>query len=59
MIKEFYKGKTVFLTGATGFVGKVILEKFFRSLPEVKRIYILVRPKRGVQIMDRVMKEIF
>jgi fatty acyl-CoA reductase len=59
MMREFYKDKTVFLTGATGFVGKVVLEKFFRSLPEVKRIYILVRPKRGVQIMDRVMKEIF
>jgi len=59
MIKEFYKDKTIFLTGATGFLGKVILEKFFRSLPEVKKIYILVRPKRGVEIMDRVMKEIF
>jgi alcohol-forming fatty acyl-CoA reductase len=59
MIKEFYKDKTIFLTGATGFLGKVILEKFFRSLPEIKVIYILVRPKRGVEIMDRVMKEIF
>ena len=59
MIKEFYKDKTIFLTGATGFLGKVVLEKFFRSLSEVKRIYILVRPKRGVEIMDRVMKEIF
>jgi fatty acyl-CoA reductase len=59
MIREFYKGKSILLTGATGFVGKVILEKFFRSLPEIKTIYILVRPKRGVQIMDRVMKEIF
>lgn len=58
-IKDFYRGKTIFLTGATGFVGKVVLEKFFRSLPEIGRIYILVRPKRGVQIMDRVMKEIF
>jgi alcohol-forming fatty acyl-CoA reductase len=59
MIKEFYKDKTIFLTGATGFLGKVVLEKFFRSLQEVRRIFILVRPKRGVQIMDRVMKEIF
>ena len=59
MIKEFYKDKTIFLTGATGFLGKVILEKFFRSLPEVRRIYILVRPKSGIDIMDRVLKEIF
>jgi thioester reductase-like protein len=59
MIREFYKDKTLLLTGATGFLGKVVLEKFFRTLPSVKRIYILVRPKRGTQIMDRVMREIF
>ena len=47
-VKEFYRGKTLFLTGATGFLGKVVLEKFFRSLHDVHRIYILVRPKRGV-----------
>lgn len=58
-IKEFYTGKTLLLTGATGFLGKVVLEKFFQALPTVKRIYILVRPKRGTAIMDRVMKEIF
>jgi fatty acyl-CoA reductase len=59
MIREFYKDKTLLLTGATGFLGKVVLEKFFRTLSSVKRIYILVRPKRGTQIMDRVMREIF
>jgi len=48
MIKEFYKDKTIFLTGATGFLGKVVLEKFFRSLKDIRRIFILVRPKRGV-----------
>jgi thioester reductase-like protein len=47
------------LTGATGFLGKVVLEKIFRSLSNVQRVYILVRPKKGSQIMDRVMKEIF
>jgi len=59
VIKEFYEGKTLLLTGATGFLGKVVLEKFFVSLPNIKRIYILVRPKRGIKIKDRVMKEIF
>lgn len=59
MIREFYEGKTVLLTGATGFLGKVILQKFFIDLPNVKKIFILVRPKKGVKIMDRVMKEIF
>lgn len=59
MIREFYIDKTILLTGATGFLGKVVLEKLVRTLPCVKRIYILVRPKRGIKINDRMMKEIF
>ena len=59
MISDFYRDKVVMLTGATGFLGKVILHKFFKDLPVVKRIYILVRPKRGISITDRMMKEIF
>lgn len=59
VIAEFYKDKVLLLTGATGFLGKVVLQKFFLNLSHVKRIYILVRPKRGIKIMDRVMKEIF
>ena len=59
MIKEAYRNKSILLTGCTGFVGKVLLEKFFSSLNVFRRIYILVRPKRGVKPMDRVMTEIF
>ena len=58
MIKDFYNDKAILITGTTGFLGKVVLEKFFRSLPMVRRIYLLIRPKRGVDIMDRVKKEI-
>lgn len=29
-IKEFYAGKTILITGVTGFVGKVVLEKIIR-----------------------------
>lgn len=36
--KEFYADNTViFLTGATGFVGKTILEKMLRSFPEITK----------------------
>ncbi|KAH8330999.1 hypothetical protein KR067_010044, partial [Drosophila pandora] len=52
-IRGFYKDKVVFMTGATGFLGKVIIEKLLRST-EVKRIYSMVRSKRGQNIQDRL-----
>ncbi|XP_071052567.1 fatty acyl-CoA reductase 2-like [Onthophagus taurus] len=53
-ITEFYAGKTVFITGATGYMGKVLLEKLVRSLPDIKKIYILIRPKKGCTPQERV-----
>jgi fatty acyl-CoA reductase len=57
-IKEFYKDKTIFITGTTGFVGKVVLEKILRSLSDFKVIYIMVRPKKGMSNLQR-LEEIF
>ena len=57
MIADFYKDKTILLTGCTGFLGKffslitlfckgkVVLEKILRSLPVVKTIYLAITPK--------------
>ena len=56
-VKEFYKGKNILLTGCTGFVGKVMLEKIMRSLPESGNVYLLVREKRGKTRTQR-LKEI-
>ncbi|XP_034487080.1 fatty acyl-CoA reductase wat-like [Drosophila innubila] len=49
----FYKNKNVFITGGSGFFGRVTIEKLLRST-EVKRIYMLMRPKKGVSIKDRI-----
>uniref|UniRef100_U3IBS5 Fatty acyl-CoA reductase n=3 Tax=Anas TaxID=8835 RepID=U3IBS5_ANAPP len=46
-IPEYYEGKNVLLTGATGFMGKVLLEKLLRSCPKVQAVYVLVRHKSG------------
>ncbi|KAH8383340.1 hypothetical protein KR009_008049, partial [Drosophila setifemur] len=51
-IQEFYKDKVVFLTGGTGFLGKVIIERLL-STTDVKCIYSLTRPKRGHDIQER------
>ncbi|XP_034488535.1 fatty acyl-CoA reductase wat-like [Drosophila innubila] len=52
-IQSFYRNKCVFITGGSGFLGRVIIEKLLRST-EVNRIYVLIRPKKGVSIKDRI-----
>jgi fatty acyl-CoA reductase len=46
-VAEFYRGRSVFVTGASGFMGKVLLEKLLYSCPDLRTIYILVRSKRS------------
>jgi long-chain acyl-CoA synthetase len=61
-IQEFFTGKTVLVTGATGFLGKALLEKILRSLPGVRRLYLLVRGKergtRAVSADERFWTEV-
>ena len=53
-VAEFYAGKNVFVTGGTGFIGKVLLEKLMRSCPDINAIYCLVRPKKGLTPWERL-----
>ena len=51
---DFYSGQCILITGASGFLGKVILEKLLRDCKEVKNIYVLLRSKSGVDPRRRV-----
>lgn len=55
-MQEFYSGKSIFITGASGFMGKCLLEKLLYSCSEVKQIFILVRAKRGKSAGQRVQE---
>lgn len=55
-VSDFYSGKTVFITGGTGFMGKVLLEKLLRSCPGVAKIYLLIRPKKGQDARERLQQ---
>ncbi|KAL6427484.1 hypothetical protein ACFW04_008770 [Cataglyphis niger] len=57
-IQEFYYGQSIFLTGGTGFMGKLLIEKLLRTCSGVASIYLLVRPKKGKDVHQRT-EEIF
>ncbi|XP_045538347.1 fatty acyl-CoA reductase wat [Papilio machaon] len=57
-IQQFYHGKNVLITGATGFLGKILVEKLLRCCPGIENLYLLVRRKRGQDIYSR-LEDIF
>ena len=57
-LQERYAGQRILLTGATGMLGKSVLEKILRDLPSVEKVYLLVRPRRSVDAIERVDWEI-
>ena len=53
------RGKRVLITGTTGFLGKVVLEKLIRSVPDIGGIYLLIRGnKRHPDARSRFDNEI-
>ena len=55
-VAEFFVGRYVLVTGATGFMGKVLVEKLVRSCPGLAGVYILVRTKRDEEPQRRLDK---
>ncbi len=58
MIKEAIAGKTLLVTGSTGFLGKSIVEKCLRSLPEVGRINLAIRSSARRPARERLEREV-
>lgn len=57
-ISGLYKNRTIFVSGATGYLGKILIEKILRCCPDVKTIYVLIRKKKGQAGGER-LREIF
>ncbi|XP_077270764.1 fatty acyl-CoA reductase 1 isoform X1 [Temnothorax americanus] len=52
-IDAFFAETVILLTGATGFLGKALLEKLLRSCPRVATIFVLIRPKKDQSVEQR------
>lgn len=52
-IANWFRDQAIFITGSTGFMGKVLVEKLLRDCPEIKTCYLLMRAKRGIEPEQR------
>ncbi|KAF5465293.1 hypothetical protein F2P56_015313 [Juglans regia] len=55
---NFLRGKNFFITGATGFLAKVLIEKILRAVPDVGKIFVLIRAKNKESANERLQSEI-
>ena len=53
-VSEFYRDRALLITGATGFMGKVLVEKLLRSCSSLSTIYLLMRPKGQQDVAARL-----
>ncbi|XP_048321561.2 fatty acyl-CoA reductase 2, chloroplastic [Ziziphus jujuba] len=57
-IVKFLRGKCFLITGATGFLAKVLIEKILWTVPDVGKIYLLIKANNKEAAMGRLKNEI-
>ncbi|XP_030937155.1 probable fatty acyl-CoA reductase 4 isoform X1 [Quercus lobata] len=57
-ILQFFENKTILVTGTTGFLAKVFVEKILRVQPNVKRFSLLVRASNNQAATQRFREEV-
>ncbi|MHB8541735.1 MAG: SDR family oxidoreductase [Candidatus Acidiferrales bacterium] len=55
-VRQSLRGKHILLAGATGFIGKVWLTNLLADLPEIGKVYVLVRHRRSISAAERFRK---
>ncbi|RCV30538.1 hypothetical protein SETIT_6G103500v2 [Setaria italica] len=54
----YFRGKSILITGSTGFLGKVLVEKILRVQPGVKKLFPLIRDIDAESAKHRVQTEV-
>ena len=55
-VRQALRGKQILLLGVTGFIGKVWLEHLLSEIPEIGKIYLLIRRQRNSSARRRFEK---
>ncbi|KJH41680.1 NAD-binding protein [Dictyocaulus viviparus] len=55
-VEDVYSNRCVLLTGSTGFLGKVLVEKLLWALPSVGQLFLLIRPVNDMTPKERLDK---
>ena len=55
-VRETLRGKHILLIGVTGFIGKVWLAQLLTDVPEIGKIYLLIRRQRTTTAQRRFEK---
>lgn len=50
---EFFEGCNILVTGGSGFIGKLLLEKLLRCCPKMGKLYMMLRVKKGKSVEER------
>ena len=54
VLNIFFAGCNVFITGATGYLGGVLLFKLLSYCPDIGKLYLLIRGKKGESPEERL-----
>ncbi|PWA56799.1 fatty acyl-CoA reductase 3 [Artemisia annua] len=57
-ITDYLENKTILVTGGTGFLGKIFVEKILRVQPNIKNLYFLIRASDPYSAFHRLHSEV-
>ncbi len=56
-ITDFFRGKVLLITGGTAFLGQPMVAKILTALPDIKKIYLLIRSRTDTTGKDTSAQE--
>uniref|UniRef100_A0A0D3FUK1 Fatty acyl-CoA reductase n=1 Tax=Oryza barthii TaxID=65489 RepID=A0A0D3FUK1_9ORYZ len=57
-IAERFRDRSILITGSTGFLAKMLVEKILRIQPDVRKLYLLVRAPDAAAAKERLLTEV-